>query len=524
MAQTNPAQSPPQTQASKVESARSAGRALILPGIEQLWAIMTLALIGVFIALVPTTPHDFWWHLKVGQIVADRGIPTTNLFAWTLPVDAPFVYATWLGEWLFYALYQLGGLPATVLARNLVGLAGFTLVAVEARRRSGSWRLAALAALLAAAMTINNLTTRTQNWSWIPFALFLLILGAYVDGQVRPRALLALPPIMVFWVNAHGAFVLGLALVALVAAGETLRRLLVQPRLLSWERLRWLYLAGAATVAATLLNPIGLGIFGYVFKLLTDPPSQGLVNEWQPPTTRSAAGFFFFAAILALLAAFALARRRPTLTDVLMACAFLWLAWGGQRYVVWFGMAAMPLLAQSLAAPRQPLVRAARAPRLVLPSTLLATLLLALIVAVQPPFKPSLGLPQPYKELFADVPGGPELFSADTPVGAADYLRTHPGGRLFNEMGYGSYLDWALYPDMQVFADPRVELYDLALWQDYLAISEARDYNALLVGKYGVTRVLLDRRIQPLLAAALASDSAWEREYADARAEIYRRK
>ena len=77
---------------------------------------------------------------------------------------------------------------------------------------------------------------------------------------------------------------------------------------------------------------------------------------------------------------------------------------------------------------------------------------------------------------------------------------------------------------MQVFADPRVELYDLALWQDYLAISEARDYNALLVEKYGVTRVLLDRRIQPLLAAALASDSAWEREYADARAEIYRRK
>jgi hypothetical protein len=91
-------------------------------------------------------------------------------------------------------------------------------------------------------------------------------------------------------------------------------------------------------------------------------------------------------------------------------------------------------------------------------------------------------------------------------------------------MGYGSYLDWALYPDMQVFADPRVELYDLTLWQDYLAISEARDYNALLVGKYGVNRVLLDRRIQPLLAAALAADSGWEREYADARAEIYRKK
>ena len=91
-------------------------------------------------------------------------------------------------------------------------------------------------------------------------------------------------------------------------------------------------------------------------------------------------------------------------------------------------------------------------------------------------------------------------------------------------MGYGSYLDWALYPDMQVFADPRVELYDLTLWQDYLAISEARDYNSLLVGKYGATRVLLDRSIQPRLAAALAADTGWEREYADGRSEIFRRK
>jgi hypothetical protein len=94
---------------------------------------------------------------------------------------------------------------------------------------------------------------------------------------------------------------------------------------------------------------------------------------------------------------------------------------------------------------------------------------------------------------------------ADTLVRAAAYLRAHqPCGRLFNEMGYGSYLDWALYPDMQVFIDPRVELYGPTLWLDHLAISEARDYNALLAHKYGVTRVLVDRSAQPRLAAALA--------------------
>jgi hypothetical protein len=514
------------TAATDAPRLRPARRALPLPGLEQLWVLMALTLIGVFIALAPTSPHDFWWHLKAGQLIAEQGIPTTNMFAWSVPNDTPFVYATWLGEWLFYALYQIGGLQAPVLARNMLGLAGFSLVAIEARRRGGSWRLAALSALLAWAMAINNLPVRTQNWSWVPFGLYALILGAYADQQARPRVLLALPPIMAFWVNTHGAFMLGLGLVAIVAAGETLRHLLKQPEALGWDRLRPLYLATAGTFAATLLNPSGTGIFGYVLKLLTDPPSQELVNEWQPPTTHSIAGFVFFASILVLLAAFALARRQPTITDVLLVGAFLWWAWNGQRYVVWYGMIAMPMVAQSLAALRAPKPRAPRAPQMTIPSTLIALALLGVLIAVQPPFKAGLALPQPYKAMFADMQGAPELYSADTPVAAAEYLRAHPiDGRLFNEMGYGSYLDWALYPTTQVFVDPRVELYPLAVWQDYLEIRDSRDPNALLIDKYDVQRVLLDQFIQPKLAAALAGDTKhWQREYADARAEIYRRK
>ncbi len=497
-------------------------RRLPLPGIEQLWAIMALTLIGAFIALVPTPPHDFWWHLKAGQLVATSGIPRSNLFAWTLPADQPYLYATWLGEWLFYALYRLGGLPAAVLARNLLGLAGFALVAAEARRRSGSWRLAALAALLAAAMTINNLPARTQNWSWVPFGLFALILGAYAAGQARPRALLALPPIMAFWVNVHGAFALGLGMLAIVAVGETLRALLRQPGAMDRGRLARLYAAALGTLAAALLNPSGVAIFGYVRSLLTNSSIQSLVSEWQPPAPRGIANSVFFLSVLALLATFALGRRRPSITDTLLACAFLWLAWGSGRNVVWYGMLAMPLLAQSLAGLARPRLASAGGR---LPSTAIALLLLALLVAVQPPFKPALGLPAPYKALFAAVPGAPELFSSDTPVAAAEYLRAHPGqGRLFNEMGYGSYLDWALYPSEQVFIDPRIELYPDALWQDYLAIRDARDYNALLIDKYDVRRVLLDTPAMPRLAAALAADPHWQQVYADARAAIYQRR
>ncbi|MCI4353913.1 MAG: hypothetical protein L3K06_00930, partial [Thermoplasmata archaeon] len=42
-------------------------------------------------------------------------------------------------------------------------------------------------------------------------------------------------------------------------------------------------------------------------------------------------------------------------------------------------------------------------------------------------------------------------------------LRAHPGGPLFAELGYASYLIWAA-PEERVFVDPRFELFPLSLW------------------------------------------------------------
>ncbi len=495
--------------------------------LDHLWAILALSVIGGFISLVPTAPNDFWWHLKAGELVAAGGIPTTNLFAWTVPADQPYIYQSWLGEWLFYALFRVGGLPMTIFARNMLGAAAFGMVAWEARLRSGSWRLAAGAALLAAGMTINNFTTRTQNWSWLPFMATLMILSGYAAGRLRARWLIGLPLIMIFWVNAHGAFVMGLLAAGAFVAGETLRRLLRQPRALGWPDLRRLYLAVAGMLAATIANPLGTGVFGYVASLLGDDSSQGLIIEWQPPSPHSLAGAMFLIGVLALIAAFGLARRRPTISEALLACGLAWQAFLGARYVVWFGMAAMPLVAQSLAAPRAVFsAEGAPAPRRRAgsPANLLPALLLAgMVVALQPWLKPLLPLPGPYRAIFADVPGSPQLFSSDTPVAAVEELRARPcAGPIFNEMGYGSYMAWALYPAAQSFIDPRVELYPPELWRDYVAISRGQGSLAGL-DRHGVACVLLDRPLQGELAAALERSAMWERSFRAGRSEIWRR-
>ena len=40
------------------------------PRIDQLWVIVFFAGIFFVISLVPLFPHDFWWHLKVGEIMS----------------------------------------------------------------------------------------------------------------------------------------------------------------------------------------------------------------------------------------------------------------------------------------------------------------------------------------------------------------------------------------------------------------------------------------------------------------------
>ncbi len=495
---------------------------------DHLWPLVILAALGFYVSLIPLPPNDFWWHLKIGEIIyTRRSIPTTNMFAWTLPADAPFTYGAWLGELLLYILYRWGGLPLVIFARNLLVLVAFGLAALAAWERTASGRLVTPPLALAAGMSLNNLIVRPQIWSFPLFALYLYLLNRYTAGRLRERWLLLLPPLMAFWVNAHGAFILGLVLVGIFAVGEAVRAAAgpgdaagyddAGP--LSWRQVGWLAGIAALTAAATMVNPRGVGIARYVVGLLTDKPSQTMVIEWQSPTPSDIPNVVFYVSILLLLIVLAYARRRPTPTESLLLVGFLWLAWSGMRYVVWYGMAVMPIFAGALKS-LWPRLAALSARRSAL-NLVLTLLLFAPVGLVQPWFVERVPLPEIYwKQVWRGTPVGP-LVSIETPVAAVEYLRAHPGGRLFNEMGYGSYLIWAL-PEQKVFVDPRVELYPYEQWQDYLRITRGVRYNELL-RQYGAERILLDVELQPELARLLAEDPLWEQEYADARAQIWQR-
>lgn len=486
--------------------------------LDILWFLVILAGCLFIVSLIPLPPNDFWWHLKIGEYIYNHhAIPTTNMFAWTLPANQPFFYAAWLAELLFYIIYQLGSIKLLIAIRTL--LFGITLcvLGAETHRRSNSWRISALVIAILSLMSINNLIVRTQIWSWLPFVITYIVLKRYTEKKISAWWLLLCPLSMVFWVNVHGSFILGLVLVGAFFVGEIISKLLKQQNSMSWRQIGILGGTAIITGLAVLLNPRFLGIINYTIKLLTDPSSQQLIEEWQSPTPQGVANIIFYASILIFMIILAYSNYRLRPSEIILVTGFLWLAWSGMRYVIWFGLILLPILAHLIK--DLPIKMPKLVPQKNWLNLAIAILLFCPVIAVQPWFVEKLPLPETYwQQVQRGSPAGP-LLDTSTPVAAAEYLKSHPGGLLFNEMGYGSYLIWDI-PDQGVFVDPRVELYPYDQWMDYIDIINGRNYDEIL-SRYGVDRILLDKKLQPELARLLVKDKLWQLEYDDPYSQIW---
>jgi len=180
---------------------------------------------------MPLTPHDLWFHIRLGQQMLDtRALVTTDIFSYT-QYGATYFSNAWLGKLVLYGLWSVGGAPLLVFARVLCVVCFYAMFWWLGWRASGSERWSAWFILLAALASFPHWQLRPQTFVLPIFALFVFILTRYLERGRAP--LFWLPLLMIAWVNLHGSFVFGFALVALTLAGEmiqaTLARAQAQP-------------------------------------------------------------------------------------------------------------------------------------------------------------------------------------------------------------------------------------------------------------------------------------------------------
>jgi hypothetical protein len=487
--------------------------------LDHVWLAAALMLIALRPLLTSIPPFDFWWHLATGRaIVAQGAIPTVDTFSYTR-AGQPFFNQGWLAELIMYGLYQLGNVQLVVIVQALVMALAYGLLLRLCVIRSGRLRLCvALLLLTTMPLSFTNWVVRPQSYTFPLFVGFLTILTEYRLG--RGNRLWLMPPLMALWVNMHGAFVLGLALIGITFVGELLKsfqriknqdpRTENQPESTSRPSQfsilnSHFFLWSALTALATLLNPRGLGVLSYVRNLLGSNAVTMLVEEWAPPTIRDAGGngLIFFLFLLGAASVLIYARTRPDLTDMLLFGVFLWLALGATRNIVWFGFVATPLVAAQ-AATLLPAPAARRSPGSPALNAMLIGLLSLLLLLGLPWVKPAL-LP----------PSFGALLSEDTPVAAVEFMRgeqTRPQ-HLFHTEGFGSYLMWAV-PEQPVFIDTRIELYPYEQWVDYINLGQANNV-AQLLRKYDVDGLLLNKKRQAALVEVARADPTWQMRYED---------
>jgi hypothetical protein len=497
--------------------------------LRHLWAIVPLAIAWFAGSIDFIEPFDFWWNLKSGQIMTETGqFLGTDVLIWT-PVREPYSNPQWGSQLLFYWVYALSPyLLLTLRAAIVTGTVGLLLWLCT--WRSGSPRVASVATVIAYLTAWTNLGVRPQLFAFLPFIGFLFLLER---KDAFPRWLPLLVPIMLFWVNVHGSFFLGVAMIGIYGLGTIIEKvgssegrkwLLSRPAM--WQA-GWM----AAAVLATLANPYFVGIYEYFFIATNDPTARSLNMEWQPPTIADGTGLLFYVNLLILLVSFYFSKRRIRPTEALLLLAFAYLSLTSLRNVMWWGWVTAPILAANFAALNLPwktkdearttndevTEEEQAAPRRELPALnwVIAGLLVGGALLYTPIWRASNPLvPAPARGALSEL----------TPVELAGFLKENNVPQpVFNYMEWGGYLGWEMYPEYKMFVDGRFEAREVQVWDDYLSVSRARADWQETLDRWGIRTLILSKEFHTPLLPFVEKSGAWNKVYEDKMGAVYTR-
>ncbi len=502
--------------------------ALTLP-----WLMAAIAFVIVFCSPGFTDP-DFYWHLKTGELIAQTGsIPLTDPYSFTY-FGQPWVAHEWLTELIFHGIERTGGFNALRWLPALAAAANFMLLYAIARRLTGKESSAALATLLFFIPMLPSFTLRPQIFTYLCFSFFML---ALVDFKYlrSTRLLWWLPALMLLWVNLHGAYMLGFALLGAFIVTEAGNHWLFPVRQSrSAQRLGMLCGVTAVAILASLLNPQGARMLLYPFETVAMEASRGLIAEWHSPDFHELLPRVSLLGMFAYVLAAIYARRKPDLTEVVLPlllivaglsawrhlplmsivlltffCAMLrqlrpselllrhWttLRQAGLRRVFAFRRAA----SNQTEARRRP-VRAGQPVTRAQAGAIHWLLLVAVVIAGAS------------GALRTEHAGHTSKFVAR---GAADYVLTHGlSGRLLNDYDLGGYLIYRLWPTHKVYIDGRADLYGDDFLKAYFRLDKGHEGWEKTIDEQAIDIVIYARAAA--LPQLLLASGRFTQVYADA--------
>jgi hypothetical protein len=438
-------------------------------------------------------------HIRTGDYILAHGqVPHRDIYSFS-KAGQPWFAIEWLSCVVYAVLDHIWGLAGIGIFSALL-LCVYPLIQLRDAVQRGANVLVALIVVLAGvrAAAIHFLARPHL------FTLTFTVLAVWLIARERERASWRgwlVVPLAVVWTNFHGGFLTLIAYLGLLAAGVATEGFL-DPTVRAArfrEARRWLTLF-AASSAATLVNPYGIGLHLHIAEFLGSSWLTGMVQEYAPPTTilgdSRVQMFFALVAVAGICGVLFVKRRR--MVEPLWIVFFGYMALKSARHIPLFVLVAVPIIACELtrcldAVGRRgsswfdPFTEMARdlAPSLTKLSAWGAAAGLLLILPGAP----------------SDFPGFP---AGIVQRNSARLIHS----RVFTTDHWGDYLIYKLYPEGQrIFVDGRSDFFGERIGLDSLALLGTDPGWREILDRWRFDTVLSPKEMR--LAAALSKDPHW---------------
>lgn len=427
----------------------------------QLAMVIALSVIFLWTGLHKLNHTDLWGHLDFGRWIAQhQSLPAIDPFAAT-PSNIPFVPSAWLAQVLGYFTIESFGLDGLVLAHaSLATLAcGVMIGAIYARGVPLCWSVAGGIAYYILSLPIVG-TIRPQLFGMVGAPLALLAVAQLPKTR---WPLVWLPLMFTLWANLHGSFVMGLAMLALCAAGQTwmvfgekrdLRHTLSDMTCMRlWSAL------GLALLGASL-NPIGPHLFINVLGF-GKHAALADISEWRSLTLSTLTFGLFAVSVIGAFVSLKFAQRRWELSDLLLLTVFALATISAMRMLAWWAAiwpwAVLPYAVSAWQAKFPASSEPATPPNAM--RTLLAVGFVFMTLLIAPPSN---------QLILGQSRAIGAVASPDTPVYVADEIaRRKLQGNFYSPMDWADYLVWQQPEGFRPLAYTHVHLLAPPSWQDF---------------------------------------------------------
>jgi hypothetical protein len=485
-------------------------------------SIMVLFVTAVVLSLIRLDPTDTPWHLATARFAFQSGRwPVINTFSYTYP-NYPLFQQYPLYQSLLYLIYLIGGWEGLSVFNCIMWVTVFALFILWAK--SGfRWSQAcslSLLWLLALLGLQRRMILRPDILTFFLLILLLYLIYLYSRGRIWTAGLFVVMQFLL--VNSHQLFLLGLLI-----QGSFLVHLLI-------VRL-WGGKAGISSADKNVpLLPVVLALFGSIIVCFMSPLGTDIVRvpfktaaslynykkevpEFAPFYTSHYDLLLIVLLTVIVWASFYARRRDWRPFEILLwaiSAAMVLSATRGSAFyaLICAGLSAGNFLrdGNSYKSGTQ-VISPERASQLFRSYCALITIGICLLIVYGRWFSPA--------KTLTNVQSGIGLASGRYPLQAVEFLKTNPPpGKMMNLSWYsGNALIWGLYPQYQVFVDPRFETYP----RNFLIQAiEAPSNNIVLqqlLGEYGCNWVVGEVRDPNVRksVAGLLKDHSWRLVYAD---------